>query len=53
MLLQEWLKMHQLFVKNIKSQNAPFSIILDTSTDKGNRNYLFIFIKSVEDFWPL
>ena len=47
------LKMHQLFVKNIKSQNAPFSIILDTSTDKGNRNYLFIFIRSLEDFWPL
>jgi hypothetical protein len=45
-------KMHDSLVNYLIKANMPFSIIVDTSTDQGNRNFFTIFIKSMENNWP-
>lgn len=46
-------KMHNILIQYIKTKKMPFSILIDTSTDQRNRNYMFIFIRTVENFWPV
>jgi hypothetical protein len=45
-------KMHSTLLKHLKLESNPISILLDTSTDAGNQNHLFIYLRTLENHWP-
>ena len=45
--------MHSTLIKSLKENNQPLSIILDTSTDATNNNFLLIYIRSIENNYPM
>lgn len=45
-------KMHHSLVNHLKTGNRPISIIVDTSTDSANRNFLLIYLRSMEGNTP-
>jgi len=45
--------MHSTLIKSLKENNHPLSIILDTSTDAANNNFLLIYIRSIENNYPM
>ena len=46
-------KMHYILIEYIKKQQTPFSIVVDTATDGGNKNYFFIFLRALENYSPV
>jgi hypothetical protein len=46
------LKMHETLVNYLKNFDGVFSILVDTATDITNSNYLFVFIRCLENNWP-
>ena len=46
-------KMHNILTEYIKQQKIPFSIVVDTATDGGNKNYFFFFLRALENYSPV
>ncbi len=46
-------KMHDSFLTHLKKRQFPMSIILDTSSDSANKNYLLIYIRTIEENYPI
>lgn len=44
--------MHDTLVNYIKSNNYPLSIISDTATDPSQKNYLIIYLRTIENDFP-
>src|SRR5271156_6429839 len=45
--------MHQTLLSHVKEKQYPMSIILDTSSDSANKNYLLIYIRTIENNYPI
>src|SRR5271156_4244389 len=45
-------KMHKTLISHLKENKYPMSIILDTSSDAANKNYLLIYIRTIENNYP-
>ena len=45
-------QMHRSLIKFITKHKHPLSLILDTCTDAGNRNFLFLYFRTTEGYSP-
>jgi len=45
-------KMHQILLQHFKTKHYPMSIILDTSSDFANKNYMLVYFRSIEQNYP-
>jgi hypothetical protein len=45
-------KMHESLITHLNLKQYPMSLILDTSSDSGNKNYLLVYIRTIEENYP-
>jgi hypothetical protein len=45
-------KRHESLIEHLKLKQYPLSIILDTSSDSANKNYLLVYIRTIEENYP-
>src|SRR5258708_5024182 len=46
-------QMHNILITSLKENKYPMSIILDTSTDAANNNFLLIYIHTIENNYAM